>query len=836
VTGDAIFSLYPFPNDPLGPYGKNTFTEQLPADGNGLRTSVKADNRIRDFDGWLRFWGNYTRDSSVLGSTGGALDSSIKPKIQNYGFGMILSIAGQDQSHAFRLSGAGTVVSLDPYLAQVLSPSSNLILNVTQPGAGTVNYVSATSPMGKQILNSIGLNGVTQTSPVTGPLGQVTIAGFSSVGADTFSYPQKRNDLTAQIAYTGVVSKLGKIYSFGAEWRPRRLDTRLVPAIRPLISFSGLQNVSSGAISISTPSGVVDTAKISSTTMVAMGSPSGVLQTLADVRPPRNGLIPINSATLNQGSFFFQIERQISPQLRTISGIRVEVADAHDNSLPTLESTFNRQQLLGDAQDAETNCGSRCNGLAAATAQAFPANFKKFTEGNRFSLGPRLGFAWAAQSGRPWSLRGGFGLYTGQLQFLAANDARQAFNAIVPLNYANFSINSSQGTYLFNLANPAVQQLSPGLAALRSGSLNALTTNPFQLITQGIFDLSSIALQPTLSSLTLIEPNKALKNPYSLQYSITAETESRGFTFSLSYVGTRGSRLLRLTTPSGGVNRGSVRLDNASVLGSGFPIFQGQLLPPLNQTLIAESFSLAPTQYESVATSLYNSIQFEVRRLYSHGLQFSSALTYSRSFDDASDAIDLLGAYALPQNNENNSEWGPSNFDMPVRFVSSLVWDIAPKQRRIAFRGWQASGIGSVQNGQPFTVNSTFDINEDGNLTDRLKTDTGLTNPPGADSRTLLRLPAGVTTATFVANAGQNGTVGRNSFRGFGIANLDLALSKTFEISESRQFRVRCEAFNAFNSPHFGIPQRLLEAPAFGEAVRTISPARILQLSLKFNF
>jgi hypothetical protein len=40
------------------------------------------------------------------------------------------------------------------------------------------------------------------------------------------------------------------------------------------------------------------------------------------------------------------------------------------------------------------------------------------------------------------------------------------------------------------------------------------------------------------------------------------------------------------------------------------------------------------------------------------------------------------------------------------------------------------------------------------------------------------------------------------------------------------QFRVvRAEAFNLLNSPQFGIPQRLLEGPEFGQEVRTITPA-----------
>src|SRR5581483_1014083 len=33
VAGDDVFSLFPFPNNPIGPYGENTFTQVLSADG-----------------------------------------------------------------------------------------------------------------------------------------------------------------------------------------------------------------------------------------------------------------------------------------------------------------------------------------------------------------------------------------------------------------------------------------------------------------------------------------------------------------------------------------------------------------------------------------------------------------------------------------------------------------------------------------------------------------------------------------------------------------------------------------------------------------------------------
>src|SRR5687768_10594863 len=43
VSGEAIFSLYPFPNNPNGIYGRNTFTQVLPASEQGKVLSGKVD-------------------------------------------------------------------------------------------------------------------------------------------------------------------------------------------------------------------------------------------------------------------------------------------------------------------------------------------------------------------------------------------------------------------------------------------------------------------------------------------------------------------------------------------------------------------------------------------------------------------------------------------------------------------------------------------------------------------------------------------------------------------------------------------------------------------------
>lgn len=164
--------------------------------------------------------------------------------------------------------------------------------------------------------------------------------GFSPVGADAFNYPQKRNNLTGQVSYSGVVTRRRNVYSFGAEWRPRRLDTSLGNNARPLVDFAGLHNSGSASIVVTTPSGNAELTNLSGATMAALGVPIGVFQTLADVRPPQTGRVPIKSAILNQGTFFFQTERQLNSRMRVVAGLRIELSDAHDTGPPTLEDTF----------------------------------------------------------------------------------------------------------------------------------------------------------------------------------------------------------------------------------------------------------------------------------------------------------------------------------------------------------------------------------------------------------------------------------------------------------------------------------------------------------------
>jgi hypothetical protein len=80
------------------------------------------------------------------------------------------------------------------------------------------------------------------------------------------------------------------------------------------------------------------------------------------------------------------------------------------------------------------------------------------------------------------------------------------------------------------------------------------------------------------------------------------------------------------------------------------------------------------------------------------------------------------------------------------------------------------------------------------------------------------------------------GTEGRNSLRSDWNRRLDLSIFRSFPITEAKRLEFRLEAFNATNTPVFGIPDTTLGDPNFGLVSTTASTERQLQVALKFYF
>jgi hypothetical protein len=290
---------------------------------------------------------------------------------------------------------------------------------------------------------------------------------------------------------------------------------------------------------------------------------------------------------------------------------------------------------------------------------------------------------------------------------------------------------------------------------------------------------------------------------------------------------------LRVSTPDSGLNFSGIDLNTIMPLGStsspDFPFFTGNRQLSDGARGVTDALTVARTLFESSASSTYNSLQIEARRRYSRNFQAGTAFTLSHAIDDASDFFDLAGAFALSQNSSRPSERASSSFDLRTRSITHFIWEPLGE-------GFEIAGIITAQSGQPYTVNSATDINRDGNLTDRLNTVSGLVQRTDGEGGTQLYLAPGISPSHLLASAGKEGLVGRNTFRAPKIVNVDLAITQRFSFSDKYRLDFRTEVFNLFNRAQFGIPNRILESPAFGRSVRTVIPSKTVQFALKLAF
>jgi len=251
--------------------------------------------------------------------------------------------------------------------------------------------------------------------------------------------------------------------------------------------------------------------------------------------------------------------------------------------------------------------------------------------------------------------------------------------------------------------------------------------------------------------------------------------------------------------------------------------------------------------------SAYNAFAAQYRRRFGNGLTGLASYTWSHAIDnDSSDAFLLWAGPGTP------GDRGASDFDLRHSFAATLSYTIpqrAPDRgwRRFA-EGWSANAILRARSGFPITVLESEEY-------------TGITLTNAFRPLLLLDRPLWLSdpaapggrrlnpTAFVVMPSGQQGDLGRNAIQGFGMAQVDLAVSRDFPIRERLALQFRADAFNALNHANFADPVRYLDNPLFGQApsmlnmmLGTGSPGsglspllgsggpRMVQLSLRLHF
>jgi len=159
---------------------------------------------------------------------------------------------------------------------------------------------------------------------------------------------------------------------------------------------------------------------------------------------------------------------------------------------------------------------------------------------------------------------------------------------------------------------------------------------------------------------------------------------------------------------------------------------------------------------------------------------------------------------------------------------------------RRLFTGWQLSGILKLMSGTAFRVTSGADTTFTG-TSDNGRANQVLADPylPNKNKDGWLNINAfAVPTQTtgicspITLSCGY-GTA--TEYRGPGLINLDVGLTRRFQIVESQSLEFRAEAFNAPNHVNPMNPSSALNSQTFGKSVAAADP-RIIQFALKYVF
>jgi len=116
-------------------------------------------------------------------------------------------------------------------------------------------------------------------------------------------------------------------------------------------------------------------------------------------------------------------------------------------------------------------------------------------------------------------------------------------------------------------------------------------------------------------------------------------------------------------------------------------------------------------QFQSSASSGYNSLQASLRLRDWHRLSSSVSYTWSHSIDNASDGQDYVPNATQPDNSfAANRERASSNFDMRQHLSWTFTYQLpSSESMHWLTSGWALDGVLSLAAGQPFNVNYLFE-------------------------------------------------------------------------------------------------------------------------------
>jgi outer membrane receptor protein involved in Fe transport len=481
-----------------------------------------------------------------------------------------------------------------------------------------------------------------------------------------------------------------------------------------------------------------------------------------------------------------------------------------------------------------------------------------FPDRNNFA--PRLGFAWDMLGNSKLVMRGGGGIFYDiedgalNLQF----GGQPPFGDVSNLNYASFT--------------PGVDPIADPFNAFAPG-----TVNPFPFLASGRLGQF---FPPKVSFAFVVDPH--FRTPYSINFNYGFQYQvAKNTVAEVYYVGSLGRKLItsadfnfrdpnllafQVANAPGGFNPDCAR----PLAGCTDPALGPN--PTLQQILLDPNASLqneAELETDhSNGTSDSHELQTTVDHQFGGGFNLRGAYTYGHTIDNQSGFRSRSSFQTDPLN--INFDRASADFDVRHRLVISGLWQLPWDKpfrggnsfMRRLLEGWELSGIATYQTGTPFTIFNDNGTSLQGNGLDRanivgpiqyfnprnLQSFTAPASGVGPGSCIGSSSPGnywfnpmafdcgGVPSdAAAILSGAAYGDSGRNSVRGPGIDNYDLAIEKHIKFTERTNLEIRSEFFNAFNHAEFLNPDANGFSGTFGQITQARDP-RIIQFAMKFQF
>ncbi|MBA3712538.1 MAG: TonB-dependent receptor [Pyrinomonadaceae bacterium] len=486
-------------------------------------------------------------------------------------------------------------------------------------------------------------------------------------------------------------------------------------------------------------------------------------QQTADVLPPRD---PVTGAFLRSSSPYFSIIESNQPGTLFFNNFGLYGQDTW-RALPQLTLTYGVRWDV----DFSPTFGGGLQPLSATSAGfTDPTTLDLAPEGTPLfkttynNFAPRVGAAYQLRQKKGWEtvLRGGFGVFYD----LASQGVGQQIQVGRP-PFGNQS--SFLGPIFGGIFGPsAAFPLPPAQAAP-------------PVISRQV---------PVLQNLPLFDPE--LKQPYSLQWNVAAE-QSLGAnqTFTAAYVAAVGRRLLRQR------------------------FIPGIVSPPGTTGLLF----FQPTLVDNTSTSDYHSMQLQFQRRLSRGLQALASYTWAHSIDTASTGQSAIDT-SLNIFTDGGPDRGNSDFDIRHTLTAAVSYNLPTPFENRALRavlgGWGVDNIFTARTAPPVTIESSCCSSRPDLVPGVPLYLSGDEFPGGRAINPAAFSDPPVDASGF--RALRQGTVGRNTVRGFGAWQLDLSLRRQFSLTERFKLQFRSDFFNVFNHPNFGQPANNLTFSTFGRA------------------